>query len=228
MPADRRTGYDLEPKYPGIIEKDWFHIVPDFRTENRVVVGNPPFGYHSKVAIPFFNHAAAMADTVAFIVPGSWKRFTKQSRLDNRMSLFYYEKLSSDSFYRPNGEDYTSQCIFQIWHKYHPLCKRAAKPETTHPDFKISRLSLREKSLSVWDTYDMLIPRVRRSLPYPRLTTPDMPQNKEYHAFTVCSGEVLERLKTFDFESIAERYASRESYEFLGSDVIRAYKEKYG
>ena len=47
---------------------NYFDYVPN-KTKRYLVVGNPPFGKISSIAIKFFNKSAEYADCIAFIIP---------------------------------------------------------------------------------------------------------------------------------------------------------------
>ena len=57
-----------------------FRSPPD--TTGLIAIGNPPFGRNNALSVPFFNHAATMCDTIAFIVPRSWRKWSVTNRLD--------------------------------------------------------------------------------------------------------------------------------------------------
>ena len=109
---------DLEPKNKGIIKSDFFKTSREslnLPVKSRVtVLGNPPFGFAGSLAIKFFNHAAALANTIAFIVPRSFEKNSIQNRLDLNFHLVYERVLSKNSFIL-HGEKYDVPCVFQIW-----------------------------------------------------------------------------------------------------------------
>jgi 16S rRNA A1518/A1519 N6-dimethyltransferase RsmA/KsgA/DIM1 with predicted DNA glycosylase/AP lyase activity len=76
---------DIEPECHGIIKQDFF----DFKINNSkvLVIGNPPFGKCCSLAIKFFNHSAKFADTIAFIIPRTFRRTSTQNKLDMSFSL---------------------------------------------------------------------------------------------------------------------------------------------
>ena len=112
--------YDIDPKKDYIIKKDFFEIGPKdigkFSTNDICVIGNPPFGKNSSLAVKFFNHSATLADTICFIVP---RTFNKQS-IHNRLDLYFRVKksilLPKNSFIF-NDEPYDVPCVFQIWQR---------------------------------------------------------------------------------------------------------------
>lgn len=104
---------DLEPQGEGIIEQDFFSYRGQL-DKKTLVIGNPPFGEQGNLAIKFFNHAAVFADTIAFILPKSFKKSSIQNKLD---LFFHLEKeipLKDNSFLLMEKE-YNVPCVFQVW-----------------------------------------------------------------------------------------------------------------
>ena len=83
LPEDKRIGIDLEPKHPEITKQDFFL----YKGTEDLVIGNPPFGRVSSLAIKFFNHAATFADTIAFIIPRTFRRVSVQNKLNLHFHL---------------------------------------------------------------------------------------------------------------------------------------------
>lgn len=119
---------DLAPAHPSILQKNFF----DFSTDegNILVIGNPPFGEQSKLAIQFFNHAATFARTIAFILPKSFRKISIQNRLDLHFHLLNEIELSDNSFLL-NEEDYAVPCVFQIWERKNTKRKKVKAPSTS-------------------------------------------------------------------------------------------------
>ena len=115
LPEHNRIGLDLEPKHPEVIEMDFFDY--EFPKGKTIVVGNPPFGASSKMAIDFFNKCAKHADIICFIVPRSWLKYYTQNRLDSSFGLYYNGILADASFELDGGNDYKVKCVAQIWSK---------------------------------------------------------------------------------------------------------------
>lgn len=118
LPEKSRIGLDLEPKYPGILQGDFFdYNYPNIDIDNElvvVVIGNPPFGKVSSLAIKFFNHSAKFADYIAFVVPRTFKRTSVINRLDSRFHLLSNTDLPEKGCFTP---DINAKCCFQIWKK---------------------------------------------------------------------------------------------------------------
>lgn len=122
LPADKRVGVDLVKKHPEVIESNFFDWTPpDFYPllcgygKNVVTVGNPPFGKNSNLAIEFFNHAALFSDTIAFIIPRTWRKWSVQHKLDSNFGLYLDATLPYHSFYVGNQPWHRIRCCFQVW-----------------------------------------------------------------------------------------------------------------
>ena len=119
LPNDRVIALDIEPKYEGIIEKDYLDWKPDI--DNKYIVfGNPPFGLRGHMALKFINHSYDFADYVCFILPQLFESDGKgvpRKRVKG-YNLIYSKKLES-KFYEPNKNELKINTIFQIWSKHH-------------------------------------------------------------------------------------------------------------
>ena len=118
IPTSRKIGMDIFPEGPDIIQQDFFEYSPPpptYSTQDRkiVVIGNPPFGKASSLAVKFFNHAACWADTIAFVVPRTFRRASIQNRLNRAFTLQSDEDVPviPCSFVPKMGV----KCCFQIW-----------------------------------------------------------------------------------------------------------------
>ena len=132
FPKDRRVGIDLDPKYDTVQKMDFFDYHPPVNT-TCIVVGNPPFGKISSTAVKFFNHAAAFADAIAFIVPRTFKRISIQNKLSMSFELCFNEDipLKPCCFEPAMG----AKCCFQIWKKT-DVPRSPVVFKTTHEHFK--------------------------------------------------------------------------------------------
>ena len=115
IPTSKKIGIDIEPEHTDIINKNFFDYNPPVGFNNILVVGNPPFGRVSSLAIKFFNHAAKWCNVIAFIIPKTFRRVSLQNRLHKKFHLIYYEEIPSEpcSFSPPMQV----KCCFQIWEK---------------------------------------------------------------------------------------------------------------
>ena len=88
---------DLFPEDESILQQDFFSFIPP-KANNCLVIGNPPFGQQAKLAIAFFRHAANFANTIAFILPKSFKKHSIQNRLPLNFHLEQEYELPENSF----------------------------------------------------------------------------------------------------------------------------------
>ena len=112
-----KVGLDLEPDSDDILQQDFF----TYKAPNKhiAVVGNPPFGRNSSLAIKFFNYAATFADIIAFIVPKTFRKISVQNKLSLDFILLSETELPLESFDLINDNgflySYSVPCVWQIW-----------------------------------------------------------------------------------------------------------------
>ena len=120
---DGCVAIDISPEHPDIMKGDFleddFHF-DEMQKENRIlVIGNPPFGRMGAKAIKFINKSAQFADTVAFILPRSFRKESLQRRVDKNLWLIkdvdLFEKEKPCFIFK--GEDYFAPCVFQVWER---------------------------------------------------------------------------------------------------------------
>lgn len=105
---------DIMPEDESIVKQDFLKYTPNFNG-NILVVGNPPFGNNSSLAIKFFNHSAEFCNTIAFIIPKSFRKVSVQ----NKLNKFFWlrEDFDINNTFLLKGEEYSVPCCFQIWEK---------------------------------------------------------------------------------------------------------------
>ena len=130
IPSSNRIGMDIEPENDSVIKQDFFTFVT--QAENVLVIGNPPFGRVSSMAVKFFNHAAKWCDVIAFIVPRTFRRISIQNRLNLRFHLIFDEEIPTKpcAFYPPM----MAKCCFQIWEK-NDVTRSIVKLSINHKDW---------------------------------------------------------------------------------------------
>jgi hypothetical protein len=131
IPTTKKIGIDIKPGCNSVIEKDFFKYVP--KPGKILVIGNPPFGKNSSLAIKFFNHAASWADTIAFIIPRTFRRTSIQNRLDMSFHLSHDEDIPIKpcAFEPPMSV----KCCFQIWVK-REIRRNVIHLPVTHNDWE--------------------------------------------------------------------------------------------
>lgn len=129
--------YDIFPCCEGILQADWLTLdKTQFQGEKILVCGNPPFGEQNSLAIKFFNESAKFCDTIAFILPLSFKKVSIQNSLDLNFELIDELLLTNASFLLNNEKEISVPCVFQVWKRAtRPRKKIKLKTKTTLFDF---------------------------------------------------------------------------------------------
>lgn len=96
-----------------VVPSDLLHA-SNKRTSSCLVLGNPPFGKNSSLALSFFNKSATFADVIAFIVPKTFIKASVQNRLCRDFHLHSQMDIDHHGFVF-NGSSYDVPCVFQIW-----------------------------------------------------------------------------------------------------------------
>ena len=121
---------DIVPGHPDIMKGDFLKddfLFEEMKEENNIlVIGNPPFGKMGKSAVDFFNKAAEFADTIAFILPRSFRKETLQRRLDKNFWLIKDIDMYKKDYFVFEDNSWHTSCVFQIWVK--STEKRDVKP----------------------------------------------------------------------------------------------------
>jgi predicted RNA methylase len=111
--------YDLEPENLEIIKQDYLELNYDNiqkKYQKIHVIGNPPFGRQSSLAIKFIKKSCEFCDTISFILPKSFKKDSLKKRFPLNFHLVLELDLPEKSFLVDNNE-YNVESIFQIWEK---------------------------------------------------------------------------------------------------------------
>lgn len=133
IPTAKKVGIDISPEHKDILKKDFFEFTPPSGLTNILVVGNPPFGRVSSLAVKFFNHSAEWCSVIAFIIPKTFRRVSLQNRLHRKFHLVHDNEIPSDpcSFNPPMQV----KCCFQIWEK-RADDRAIVKLSTKHADWE--------------------------------------------------------------------------------------------
>lgn len=140
MPPERRVGVDVEPKHPDVELQNFLtEFVPRPGARRWVVVGNPPFGKNSSLAVRFFQKSAEFADVIAFVVPLTFRKQSLQRRLPANFVLVDELPLSDNAFVF-EGKPYSVPCCFQVWKKT-PIERKHVLAPLSHVDFEFCEAS---------------------------------------------------------------------------------------
>jgi len=115
IPTSKKIGIDISPEHTDIIKQDFFTYCPPDDINKILVIGNPPFGKNSSLAIKFFNYAAKWANVIAFILPRTFRRISIHNQLDKNFHLLYDEELPM--FPCCFDPPMMVKSCFQIWKK---------------------------------------------------------------------------------------------------------------
>ena len=144
IPTAKKIGIDISPEHKDIIKQDFLTYNPPSNVSKILVVGNPPFGRVSSLAIKFFNYASKWADVIAFIIPRTFRRVSVHNKLNMSFHLVFDEEIPMVpcSFSPPM----MAKCCFQIWEKKET--KRAVvELSTTHDDWNFLGFGPKNKQI---------------------------------------------------------------------------------
>jgi len=109
--------YDIDPCSPEITPRDYLQYIHEATGEGKThVIGNPPFGRQSSLAIKFIKKSCEFCDTISFILPKSFKKGSMQRAFPLQFHLIFETDLPEKSFL-VDGQEYDVPCVFQIWSK---------------------------------------------------------------------------------------------------------------
>jgi len=111
--------YDLEPDNDEIIEMDYLeydYLGTNKKYKNIHVIGNPPFGRQSSMAIKFIKKSCEFCESVSFILPKSFKKDSLKKSFPLKYHLIFETDLPDNSFL-VDDVDHDVPCVFQIWQK---------------------------------------------------------------------------------------------------------------
>ncbi|WP_199797280.1 SAM-dependent methyltransferase [Erythrobacter sp. QSSC1-22B] len=128
-------GYDIDPKSPDIIKADFLKTTLPCVGE-IVIIGNPPFGKNSSMAVKFFNHAARQAKVIAFILPRTFQKTSIINRLDPNFHIAH-EELVQDNAFIFEGKPKNVPTVFQIWVRKTEKREKLVLP-IEHSDFEFT------------------------------------------------------------------------------------------
>lgn len=125
LPKDRRIGIEIVPGRKEFEAEDFLSWTPALNKQRYAIVGNPPFGYRSWLALAFVNHAATFADYIGFILPMAFQSVGKgspQLRVKGA-ELIQSLPLPAGSFISDTGQPVSVNALWQIWRRGHNVQK---------------------------------------------------------------------------------------------------------
>ena len=220
------------PKCSDVKSQDFFEVTHfPFTPRDTVIIGNPPFGKRGKLAINFFNHAAYLADIVAFIVPVNFRKFGIHKRLDASMRFISTLSLPRDAFHLETGKSYSVNTEFQIWTRLvssHSDMRQHKPLPIQHEDFQMWQYNNTPDALKVFQNpFDFAVP-CQGWQDYSRreIDEKQCERNKQWILFKAQNRTVLARLMEIDYERLAQECATAVPG-FRKGDLVKAYADYY-
>ena len=99
---------DIEPEDDRVETQDYLELEMEYK-KGRCIIGNPPFGFMTKLAIRFFNKSVLIGEYIVFILPMSFKDNVKQAY---KYDLIYSEDLGVQLY-----SDRNVHCCLNIYKK---------------------------------------------------------------------------------------------------------------
>ena len=205
-----KIAYDIEPKFSETICYDFLETEPLLDRGKILVVGNPPFGKNSSLAVKFFNHASSFADTIAFILPRTFRKPSIKNRLDEYFHLVEETILQKKSFHTPDDKLYDVPCVWQVWEKQNNIREKIIV-RMEHKDFMFVE---RKES-------DFLIQRVGGGA---GIVTKDMNKKEPAYYNIKASDEVYNVFKKIDWTK-SSKYDTAGNPSLSKGDIIEMYEK---
>ena len=195
----------------GILKRDylaWEYAGP-WQRSDIIVVGNPPFGQRGKMAVAFINHAAAMADTIAFILPSCFRKWGSQKQVAPDLSLQFSTNLRGDLYLKPNGRTVALNTVFQIWSRRTPYqnLRKTEREPTAHPDFKMWQYNNTRAAERYFENrFDFAAPcQGWQDYSIKRFHPDECERHKQWMLLLAATPHALETLYHIDFQELAHR-----------------------
>ena len=111
--------YDLEPENEEVKKQDYLlHNADSLKDKygNIHIIGNPPFGRQSSLAIKFIKKSCEFCSSISFILPKSFKKESLKKTFPLNFHLIFEIDLPDKSFL-VDGVEHNVETVFQIWEK---------------------------------------------------------------------------------------------------------------
>lgn len=213
--------FDLLPEHDSIIKQDFLLLSEDYKKEEPIFIGNPPFGLRNKTTDLFIKKCISLnAETIAFILPKVYCKFNKQKVFPKDYKLIFWEDLPENSF-TFQGEDYHIPSVFMIWNKSHIFLPDLREKEfTTCADFEILKPSNKNEA----DLFSF------GSAPQNLLDPTDvLPNNRGYFLKSHIDKELLKyKLKNIDWKQSGKSSVNGGVFWLTKSEFYQTYIENQG
>jgi len=226
----KTLAFDIDPKNEKIFKKNFLTLNLKnkyLKKNNFIIIGNPPFGRRGDIALKFINKSFEISETVGFILPLIFRKWSIQSKLDKNLKLVFDTSLNPKSFFLKNKIRSLNTC-FQIWtkKKYYIDLRLKDKPITKHSDFKMYLHNNTKKTLKFFqkNKYKWNFAVVRQGFyDYNEkiLNVKDLFKNRQYIFFKSKNEKVNKKLLSINFIKLSKKNTIIPG--FGKNDVIIAY-----
>lgn len=235
-----KIGFDIKPPTNNklkILQLDYLtsnikDVLPKKHKKRPIVIlGNPPFGKKSKLAIQFVNKSLEYSNIVGFVVPIQFRKWSVQSKILKNAKLVVDKSLDENSF-ELMGKPYNVRCCFQIWVRDDFPTKlkdmrMMQSPDLSHPDFEMFQYN-RTEGAKKFFKYDWDFGVLRQGYgDYTiKITEQDeIDEKKQWIFFKAKNKTVLKRLLGVDFEKLSKNNIGIPG--FGKADMVKEYEEQY-
>ena len=181
------------------------------------------------MSIKFFEKATEIADTIAFIVPVAWRKYSVHKQLNNQYQWISKLAIPPGSFYTDDNATYRVNTEFQIWTKIqnHSLndMRIYNPPPIVHKDFEMWQYNNTPEALKVFDNdFDFAVLRQGYGDYSKKIYhAVECAKNKQWILFKARNQKALRLLQRIDFTEMAENNTITPG--FGKADVVAKYLE---
>lgn len=116
-------GYDIHPKSPEVIQHDF--LEDDLDLSGKIVIGNPPYGKKSGLALKFIDRAFEQgAEAVCFLLMGTFATFSTLARLTQPIELL---SIRDNLIEFENDEGEVVPCLASVVKTFFMVFKRGTQ-----------------------------------------------------------------------------------------------------
>lgn len=109
--------FDIMPENSEVRKQNYLKIKrSNYNGHDVHIIGNPPSGRQSSLAIKFIKKSCEFSKSVSFILPKSFKKDSMKKAFPLSYHLIFEWDLPDNSFIVDNSV-YNVPCVFQIWEK---------------------------------------------------------------------------------------------------------------
>jgi len=217
LPPEKTKGIDLYPKRDDIEQCDYFK----YKGTESLVIGNPPFGRVSSMAIKFFNYSATFADTIAFIIPRTFRRVSIQNKLNLYFHLIEDIEIPMGSF---EPTTMKAKCCFQIW-KRQDSSREKTTLSLTHTDFEVVSYVSKNGKVFAPDNVDFAVRAYGGNVGTVSLNIDELAPKSWHFIRSPIAEDIIDNFEQLDYYPLASWTARQDS---IGKgDLIYLYNQKF-